>query len=117
MRRILTVCAFVAAFSALALAETWTGRLVDATCADQQQSHSATSCNPTSSTTMFAIVVAGGHTYKLDDAGNTKAMDSLKSRADRSANPNMPANGPVSAKVTGTKEGDNILKVDSIEVQ
>jgi len=106
----------VTVFSALALAETWTGKLVDATCADQQQ-QSATSCNPTSATTMFAIV-AGGKTYKLDDAGNTKAMDALKGRADRAADPNAPAaGGQISAKVTGTKQGDNTLKVDSIEVQ
>ena len=114
MRRILTLCAFVAVFSALALAETWTGRLVDANCADQQKA--VTTCDPTSTTTMFAIVVSG-KAYKLDEAGNTKAMEALKGRADRSADPDRPASTMVSARITGTKDGDNTLKVDTIEVQ
>ena len=115
MRRILTLCALVAAFSALALAETWNGRLVDANCAADQQK-AATGCDPTSSTTAFAIVVSG-KTYKLDDAGNAKTMEALKTRADRSTNPNQPASAQVSAKVTGTKDGDNSIKVESIQVQ
>lgn len=113
MRRILTLCAFVAVFSALALAETWTGRLVDASCVDQQKA--VTACDPTSSTTTFAIVVSG-QAYKFDEAGNTKAMDALKGRADRSTDPNKSPSPQIAAKVTGTKDGDN-LKVEAIEVQ
>ena len=114
MRRILTLCAFVALFSTLALAETWTGRLVDASCVEQQKA--ATTCDPTSSTTTFAIVVSG-KAYKFDDAGNTKTMDALKGRADRSSDPNKPPSPQISAKVTGSKDGDNTLKVEAIEVQ
>src|SRR3982074_2578913 len=88
MRRILTLCACLAVFSALALAESWTGRLVDASCQDQQKGAAAAApCDPTPYTTAFAIV-ASGHAYKLDDAGNTKAVEALKGRADRSADPN-----------------------------
>jgi hypothetical protein len=115
MRRILTLCAVAAAFTTLALAEDWTGRLVDATCAADQQKSVAT-CDPTSSTTMFAIV-ASGKTFKFDDAGNAKAATALKGRADRSTDPNAPPSTTVTAKVTGTKDADNTLKVDSIEVQ
>ncbi len=114
MRRILTVCACVAVFSMLALAEDFTGRLVDASCYDQQKS--ATACDPGSSTTMFAIMVEG-KAYKLDNAGNEKAMEALKSRADRSTNPNTPASTQVTAKVSGTKDGDNTIKVETIEIQ
>jgi hypothetical protein len=119
MRRILTLCASVAVFSALALAESYSGRLVDASCYDQQKS--ATACDPTSSTTSFALVVSG-KPAKFDDAGNAKAIEAMKSRADRSANPNAPAGSAsapskqIAAKVTGTKDGDN-LKVEAIEVQ
>ena len=114
MRRLLTLCACATVFTALALAESWTGRLVDASCHDQQKS--ATTCDPTSSTTAFALV-AGGKSYKLDDAGNAKAMEAMKNRADRSTNPNAPQSTSVAAKVTGTKDGDNTIKVDSIQVQ
>jgi hypothetical protein len=119
MRRILTMCAAVAVFTTLALAESWTGKLVDASCADQQkggdQQKTAT-CDPTSATTTFALV-ASGKTFKLDDAGNAKAMEALKSRADRSANPNAPQSTAITAKVSGTKDGDTGIKVEAIEVQ
>jgi hypothetical protein len=64
---------------------------------------------------MFALVAAG-KTFKLDDAGNAKAAEALKSRADRAANPNTPQSTTVTAKITGTKDGENI-KVEAIEVQ
>jgi len=100
--------------AALALAETWTGRLVDASCVDQQKA--VTACDPTSSTTTFAIVVSG-QGYKFDEAGNTKAMDALKGRADRSTDPSKSPSPQIAAKVTGTKDGDNTFKVETIDVQ
>jgi hypothetical protein len=115
MRRILTLCAVVAVFTTLALAESWTGKLVDASCAADQQK-AATTCDPTSSTTTFALV-ASGKIFNLDDAGNTKAAEAIKNRADRSTNPNAPQSSTITAKVTGTKDGDNTLKVEAIEVQ
>lgn len=114
MRRILTMCSVVAVFTTLALAESWTGKLVDASCAADQQK-AATTCDATGSTTTFALV-ASGKTFKLDDAGNAKAIEALKSRADRSTNPSTPPSTTITAKVTGTKDGDN-LKVEAIEVQ
>jgi hypothetical protein len=72
-------------------------------------------CDATGTTTAFALA-ASGKIFKFDDAGNAKAAEALKSRADRSANPNAPASTSITAKVSGTKEGDN-LKVESIEVQ
>jgi hypothetical protein len=65
---------------------------------------------------MFAIV-ASGKTYNLDESGNAKAMEALKGRADRSTDPDKSPSGHIAAKVTGTKGGDNTLKVDTIEVQ
>jgi hypothetical protein len=114
MRRFLTLCAVVTAFSALAMAESWTGRLVDANCMDQQKS--ATACDPASSTTMFALV-AKGQTLKLDDAGNAKAIEALKGRADRSTDPSKSPSAQVAAKISGTKDGESTLKVETIEVQ
>ena len=113
MRRLLTIADSVALFAALGLAETWSGQLFDATCMSQQKSMQA--CTPNSSTTAFMVVVSG-KAYKLDDEGNAKAMVALKNRADRSA-PNAPATGTaISAKISGTAEG-NIIKVDTIQVQ
>ena len=114
MRRSLTLFACVAVFSALALAESWQGRLVDASCYDQQKS--AATCDPTSSTTSFALFVAN-KPFKLDATGNSKAAEAIKSRADRSADPNKPASNQVMAKVTGTQDGESGLKVESIVIQ
>src|SRR3954470_20786762 len=94
MRKLLTFCGLVAVFSSLALAETWTGRLVDATCqsASQGQQNQSPgqqpnnqgssaaanqSCNATSSTTSFAIDVAG-KVYKLDSESAAKVTAALK---------------------------------------
>ena len=79
MRRVLFVLAFSAVFSMLALAENWSGKLLDATCYDQQKK--AASCDATSATTAFALD-ASGTIYKLDADGNSKAADALKNRAD-----------------------------------
>jgi len=106
--------ALLAVFSMLAFAESWQGRLIDASCYDQQKS--AATCDPTSSTTMFALFAANKE-YKLDEAGNAKVADALKSQADRSSDPTKPASTQVMAKITGTKDGDNTLKVETVEIQ
>ena len=119
MRRLLTVCAVAAVFSALALAETFTGRLIDASCYDQQKSASA--CEPTSTTTSFALDVSG-KIYRFDANGNTKAAEAWKAHpgAERGGGAQGSAERAatrVMAKVTGTKEGDNTIMVDTIEIR
>ena len=113
MRRVLFVLAFSAVFSMLALAENWSGKLLDATCYDQQKN--AASCDATSATTAFALD-ASGTIYKLDADGNSKAADALKNRADRAADPSKPASTHVMAKVQGTEKA-GIITVESIDVQ
>lgn len=115
MRCVFGAGVLLACFSALSFAETFTGKLVDASCAGQQQS--VNGCNPTSSTTHFAIAVKAGKTYRLNADGNAKASQALNSRADRMADPSAPqVSQGVNARVTGTLEGD-MIKVESIEVQ
>jgi hypothetical protein len=113
MRRLLTIAASVTFFAMLALADTWTGKLVDATCMDQQKNIKA--CSPTGTTTAFLVVSSDGKAYKLDDAGNAKAVEALKNRADRTA-PGAPTTTDIAAKISGTKEGDTIM-VETIDVQ
>jgi len=100
--------------SALAWAETWTGRLVDASCADPQRIEA---CTPSNSTSSFALY-AGEKFHKFDAEGNKKAAAALEksgSGAERAKDPNAPARG-FTATVNGTMTRDQI-KVDSIEVQ
>ena len=106
--------AILALGSVMAFAETFTGRLLDASCASQQ---SSADCTPTATTAAFAIQVSG-KLLKLDADGNTKAAAALKESAksaDRQKDPNAP-NNQVMAKVEGTLSGDEI-KVDTIQVQ
>jgi hypothetical protein len=112
MRRVLFVLTFSAVFSMLALAESWSGKLLDATCYDQQKKVAA--CDATSATTAFALD-ASGTVYKLDADGNSKAADALKNRADRAADPSKPASH-VMAKVDGTEKA-GVISVESIAVQ
>jgi hypothetical protein len=105
--------ALVAIFSMIGFAESWSGKLIDASCYDQQKK--AEACDASSATTSFALD-ASGMVYKLDRSGNTKAATAFKNRAERSAEPNKQQPGPVVAKVSGTEKGGTIT-VESIELQ
>lgn len=107
-------CVLFLAVAGFALAETYTGTLVDASCAAQRKT---ATCTPTAATTSFALITAG-KTVKLDTAGNSKAETALKehnSGANRSKDPNSTATA-VNATVTGTMKGDEIA-VESIQVE
>ena len=107
MLRIVTLAGLLVFGTALASAETWTGKLLDADC----------SCMPTKSTRAFALQVAA-KLLKLDDAGNRKAAQAMKegaNSANRDAAPNAQETQVV-AKVEGTLSGDEI-QVSSLELQ
>lgn len=131
MRKILGLGASLALFSVMAFAESWSGTLVDATCAMQNQqsqsdqggmgsSSSVPACEPTSTTTAFALRTSSGQTYQLDDAGNAKVITAMKDRADRMKDEGSSASSsgstPVHATVKGTLN-NSIIKVESVQVQ
>jgi len=117
MSSIMKVVALTAICAAFACAESWSGKLLDATCIDQQKS---ASCDATATTVSFAINVSG-KLYKLDDSGNAKAVAAFKARGESAKDPNQsPSSGAagaaVNAKVSGTLEGE-VIKVESIQLQ
>jgi hypothetical protein len=112
MRRLVTVGALFGVFSMAALAESYSGRLLDASCYDQQKKASA--CDANSTTASFAIE-ASGTVYKLDNAGNTKASAALKNRADR-VDPSKTQSKEVMAKIDGAEKSGTIA-VTTIDVQ
>ena len=100
-------------------AETWTGKLVDATCYDSKATPSSATektklgnvdkdCAPTASTTTYAIHV-NGKFYKLDSSGNAKIGADLKSGAIKADK-----DGDVHASVTGSLSGDTVT-VDTVK--
>jgi len=113
MRRILPLLALSAVFSVLAFAENWSGKLLDASCYNQQKRSAG--CDATSSTTSFAIDVSGT-IYQLDAAGNSKASSALKNRADRADPTKQPQSKAVMATVRGSEKNGTII-VEEIEVQ
>jgi hypothetical protein len=116
MRRLLILTTFTGLFAVLGLAESYAGKLIDASCLDKPNPTVAT-CQPSSSTRTFALVDDSQKVYKLDQKGNSKAADALKNRADRSADPNATSKGDVVvAKITGTMN-DGIVTVEAIEIQ
>ena len=90
--------------SALCFAESWTGKLVDATCVEQAQGKAA-NCVPTAKTSSFALDTGDGKVFRLDAAGNAKASTMLKT-------------GMKSDTVTisGAMNGETV-KVESIATQ
>lgn len=114
MRTVYSACGILAVFAGLAMAENYTGKLLDASCYEQHKT--AKSCDATSSTDQFLLDVSG-KVYKLDAAGNAKAADAIKNRADRSTEPSTKSAGAVNAKVSGEREGADTIKVDSIDIQ
>ena len=118
MRKVCTLSAILAFASVLAYAETWTGRLFDASCVDQHKNEQTMdACMPTSTTASFAIQ-ASGKMLKLDEDGNRKAAEAWKeynSSADRAKDPDA-STDPAMATVQGTLSGDEI-KVESVEIR
>jgi hypothetical protein len=113
MRKTLCLLTLSVTLSTLAFAGSWSGKLIDASCYDKQQS--ATGCDASGATRSFALDVSG-KVYKMDAAGNQKASAALKNRADRAADPTKPPSTEVMARVEGT-EKDGMIAAETIEVQ
>jgi|ERR1039458_5274415 hypothetical protein len=118
MRKVCTLSAMLVLASALAYAETWTGKLFDAGCVEQRKNEQKMeACTPTSGTVSFAIQ-ASGKILKLDADGNRKAAEAWKeynNSADRAKDPDAENDGAM-ATVEGTLSGDEI-KVETIEIR
>ncbi len=95
-------CLAVLALTSLARAETWTGKLVDATC----KASSEASCPPTAETHLFAIELSDSKILILDSRGNEKAADAIKDAS----------KSDLRATVTGSLDGRKI-KVETLELQ
>jgi len=102
---------------AFCYAENWNGKLIDASCYDSSQSGGSTSghaklnkaCPPTASTTAFAIQISKNKVYKLDSAGNSKAVAAMQSgvKSDK--------DGDVHVSISGALDGQTV-KLDTVEV-
>ncbi len=116
MRTLLTLTTMIGLFAALGMADMFNGKLIDATCLDKPNPTFAT-CQPSASTSTFALVDDSQKIYKLDDQGNTKAAEALKSRSAQPVDSSTSGKTDVVvAKITGTMNG-SIVTVETIEVK
>jgi hypothetical protein len=116
MRRLLTLTSIIGLFAALGMADMFNGKLIDATCLDKPNPTLAT-CQPSSNTNTFALVDDSQKIYRLDEQGNSKAAEALKTRPGQSEDPSTSGKTDVVlAKITGTTNG-SIVTVETIELK
>ena len=94
-------------FSSLALAETWSGTLVDVMCKNQDLASHTTKCALSCAKSGYGLVLADGKFVKFDEAGNAKALAALKATSKEKE---------LKAKVTGTLDGDTV-QVESVALE
>jgi hypothetical protein len=115
MKTIAKIVTVVCLGSVLCLAETWSGKVVDAACKDQSRgaqpaqpgAPAANACEPTGTTTAFGIELSDGKVLKLDGTGNAKAAEAVKGSNNKSG---------LMATVTGSLDGQTV-KVESIDIK
>jgi hypothetical protein len=116
--------------SAMACADTWSGKLYDAKCFSQHEKDDLAACMPTESSSTFVFQVSD-KTYKFDSESNKKIAEAYKKsrsgaeRAEDASESPKPSeedamdtehNEAITATVRGTVEDDEI-KVETVEVQ
>lgn len=105
------------ASAAFSYAESWTGKLLDASCFDKQKTTEKTAsetlartCAPTTSTTDFMIQIADGKVYKVNTSGNSELAKDIRDGVLK-----KDSDGDVHATITGSLEGE-IVRVDAIQI-
>jgi hypothetical protein len=93
--------------STLALAETWSGTVVDVMCKKNDLASHTRDCAISCAKSGFGIVLADGTFIKFDERGNVKALAALKASTKEK---------DLKAKVTGAKKED-IIQVESIQIE
>jgi hypothetical protein len=93
--------------STLALAETWSGTVVDVMCKKNDLASHTRDCAISCAKSGFGIVLADGTFIKFDERGNVKALAALKASTKEK---------DLKAKVTGSKKED-VIQVESIQIE
>jgi len=92
--------------STLALAETWSGTVVDVMCKKNDLASHTKDCAISCAKSGYGIVLADGKFMKFDERGNVKALAAIKATTKEK---------DLKAKVTGTVKED-VIPVESIQI-
>ena len=90
-----------------ALAETWSGTLVDVMCKNKDLAGHTTKCAIGCAKSGYGVVTADGKFVKFDEAGNAKTLAALKATNKEK---------DLKIKVNGSPDGE-MIRVESIELQ
>jgi hypothetical protein len=93
--------------SVAALAETWSGTVVDVMCKNNDLANHTRDCAISCSRSGYGIVLADGKFIKFDEKGNAKALAALKASS---------KDKDLKAKVTGTMKED-VIQVESLQLE
>ena len=107
MTRLTKIALSFSLFAGLAVAETWSGTLVDVMCKGRDLANHTKQCALKCAKSGFGLVLSDSKFVKFDEAGNSKAVAALKA-TDKEKD--------LKAKVTGKMEGD-LIQVESIDIQ
>lgn len=72
--------------------------------------NAARQCPASASTQKFGLSMSGGQVVQFDNSGNTKAQDALREVA-------VKPGKNIKAKVTGTMQDKQVVRVASVEVK
>lgn len=114
MRKLITTCAMFGALAGVAMAETWSGTLMDANCLHRH--HATRSCDARPRTTAF-VLDQNGTRYRLDGRSNDAAHSAMLSRADKTNNPDATKAVPVQATITGHIRNNGKIRADTVAVR
>ena len=89
-----------------AVAETWTGTVVDVMCKNNDLANHTRDCALTCSKSGYGVVLADGKFIKFDERGNVKALAAIKAAAKEK---------DLKVKVTGTLK-DDVIQVQAIQI-
>ncbi|MCX6621130.1 MAG: hypothetical protein NTY38_08625 [Acidobacteria bacterium] len=107
MRSIMRYAAATAVFTACALADSWTGTVVDVMCKGKDLASHTRQCAIGCAKSGYGLVLQDGKFIKFDEKGNAKTLAALKTSS---------KDKDLKAKVSGTLAGE-VLNVEAIELQ
>jgi hypothetical protein len=93
--------------STLALAESWSGTVVDVMCKKNDLASHTKDCAISCAKSGYGIVLADGKFMKFDERGNVKALAAIKATSKEK---------DLKAKVTGSVKED-VIQVESIQIE
>ena len=104
MRKLFSVLAIS---GGAAMADSWTGSVVDVMCKGKDLANHTKSCNVSCAAGGYGLVLSDGKFVKFNETGNAKALAAIKATAKEK---------DLKAKVTGTLDGE-VINVTAIEIQ